>query len=72
MVPNVGLNADGCPSLTLFNDELDFAVTVISQSEVTFFVAHHDEFRGGLAMFDGRSLPPEIISAVSEVRDFLG
>jgi hypothetical protein len=72
MVPNVGLNADGCPSLTLFNDDLEIAITLNSESEVAFFAARGDEIRGGLATFDGRSLPAEIISAVSEIRNVVG
>lgn len=72
MVPNVGLNADGCPSLTFFNDDLEIAFTLNSQSEVEFFAARGDHIRGGLANFDGKSLPVEIISAVTEIRDVVG
>lgn len=68
IAPNVSLNADGQPSLTLFGEEFEFAVTMPSASEISYFTAHGDEIRGGLADFDGTSLPIEMAAAIADMR----
>ena len=68
IAPKVGLNADGQPSLTLFGEDLELAVTIPTASEISYFAAHGDEIRGGLADFDGTSLPTEMVAAIADIR----
>lgn len=66
--PHVALNGDGEPTFTVLDGEFELAVTIVSENEAAYLVAHGAEERGGLAEFDGRTLPPELASAVSELR----
>lgn len=66
--PNVALNGDGEPTFTVMRGDFELQVSMASDSEAVYLVAYGSEERAGLAEFDGRYLPAELQTALSELR----